>query len=270
MRCSRRDPRLHQTQNFARTGEGFPRRRQESPEFSSDSLSGKNSDVVDFFVACDFLIGSGGWNHDTENLFAILYGLAQELGDARMCAIVGDLPKEQKFSVLRMLRNRGPERFPASLKRLWESFPPLGVQNPKELLPPVVLEKADRIMDGGSLCGKLRGANGKEFLFFIGASSFESDRSMDGLFVGYMSGHIPKSARARYEGWTQRDFCLLLEQAIRTQFRWNSLSDRFVPRDPTQFSDSLGIGVTARRLLRYAVSGQQRQESLMPKNGDSK
>src|SRR5256885_3176699 len=90
-----------------------------------------------------------------------------------------------------------------------------GVSNPKELTEPVRLVAADIIMNGSeSVCGKLRGANGKEFWFYLerGPWAFEPHRE-EGLYVGHTSGDIPETARARFQGWTQADFCLLLERA---------------------------------------------------------
>jgi hypothetical protein len=100
---------------------------------------------------------------------------------------------------------------------------PHGVSNPKELSEPVKLVAADIIMDGSeSVCGKLRGANGKEFWFFLchGPFAFESNPE-EGLYVGYMSGHISwETARARFEGWSEIDFYSLVERTIKDEFTW--------------------------------------------------
>jgi hypothetical protein len=147
---------------------------------------------------------------------------------------------------------------------------PSGVENPKELSKPVRLVAADIIMDGSmSVCGKLRGSHGKEFWFFLrqGPYAFKESASRDDLYVGYMSGHIPESARAKFDGWTEQDFWLLLEQAIRDAFPWDPESGRLVAKDPGEFDSpsqakSFG-GRAAKRLLRRAESFLGRKHSYM-------
>ena len=146
---------------------------------------------------------------------------------------------------------------------------PRGVENPKELTEPVKLVAADVTMNGSeSVCGKLRGANGKEFWFYLerGPWAFEPHRE-EGLYVGYMSGRIPETARARFDGWTEADFCLLLERAIRSEFRWDSARGRLVPTDMSAFDDrsqmeSFGRSA-AKKLLRHAEAILKRKESYM-------
>lgn len=146
---------------------------------------------------------------------------------------------------------------------------PHGVQNPKELSEPVKLVSADIIMNGSeSVCGKLRGANGKEFWFYLehGPWAFEPHRE-EGLYVGYMSGHIPDTAKARFDGWNEADLCLLLERAIRSEFRWDRESRRLVPTDTSAFDDrsemeSFGRSA-ARKLLRHAEAVLKREQSYM-------
>jgi hypothetical protein len=159
------------------------------------------------------------------------------------------------------MRHVGAEDAPAA---------PSGVQNPKELGEPVKLVAADIIMDGSmSVCGKLRGSQGKEFWFFLdqGPYAFGESASKQGLYVGYMSGHIPASARAKFDGWTEHDFWLLLERAIRDAFRWDSESGRLVAKDPEQFdspSQAKSFGPNAaKRLLRRAESVLKRAHSYM-------
>ena len=146
---------------------------------------------------------------------------------------------------------------------------PHGVGNPKELTEPVKLVAADIIMNGSeSVCGKLRGANGKEFWFYLerGPWAFEPHRE-EGLYVGYMSGHITETARARFDGWTEADFCLLLERAIRSEFRWDLETRRLVPTDTSAFDsrsqmESSGRSA-AKKLLRHAETLLKRKESYM-------
>jgi hypothetical protein len=149
---------------------------------------------------------------------------------------------------------------------------PQGVGNPKELTEPVKLVAADIIMNGSdSVCGKLRGANGKEFWFYLerGPWAFEPHRE-EGLYVGYMSGHIPGTARARFAGWTEADFCLLLEGTISSEFRWDSESGRLVPTDKSAFDHRLQMETlgrsAARKLLRYTESVLRRKQSYMGAN----
>lgn len=147
---------------------------------------------------------------------------------------------------------------------------PHGVANPKELTEPVKLVAADIIMDGSmSVCGKLRDSQGKEFWFFLdqGPYAFGESLSKQGLYVGFLSGPIPDSARATFDGWTEIDFCLLLERAIRSEFRWDREIGRLVPTDLNAFDsrsamESFGR-TAARRLLRYAESILRREHSYM-------
>jgi hypothetical protein len=146
---------------------------------------------------------------------------------------------------------------------------PHGVSNPKELTEPVKLVAADIIMNGSeSVCGKLRGANGKEFWFYLerGPWAFEP-HSEEGLYVGHMSGHIPETARARFDGWTEAEFCSLLERAIKDEFTWDRQSHRLVPKAPNafdnrQYMETFGSSA-ARKLLRYAEHGLRRDKTYM-------
>jgi hypothetical protein len=86
-----------------------------------------------------------------------------------------------------------------------------------------------------------------------------------------MGGHIPESSRAKFEGWTEKDFWLLLEQSIRDAFWWEAQSGRLVAKDPNAFdspSQARSFGRTAaRRLLRRAESELKRKHSYMePRN----
>jgi hypothetical protein len=146
---------------------------------------------------------------------------------------------------------------------------PHGVSNPKELTEPVKLVAADIIMDGSeSVCGKLRGDNGKEFWFFLrhGPFAFEPYPE-EGLYVGYMSGHIPETARARFDGWTEPEFYSLLERVIKDEFTWDRQSHRLVPKDPNIFDDTLQMKTfgrtAAKKLLRYAEAKLHRDHSFM-------
>ena len=147
---------------------------------------------------------------------------------------------------------------------------PHGVPNPKDLAEPVKLVAADIIMDGSmSVCGKFRDSRGKEFWFFLdrGPYAFGESESRSGVYVGYVSGHIPAAARAKFEGWTEADFCLLLERTIRAEFAWDSGAGRLVPTDLNAFdsrSQMESFGRTAsKRLLRYAESVLKRKPSYM-------
>ena len=146
---------------------------------------------------------------------------------------------------------------------------PSGVQNPKELTAPVKLVAVDVILDGGSsVCGKLRGSNGKEFWFFLGwGPNVFGKQPLEGLHVGYISGHIPESSRAKFEGWTERDFWLLMEQTIRDAFWWDAESGRLVAKDPNVFdspSQARSFGPNAaKRLLRRAELTLKRKHSYM-------
>jgi hypothetical protein len=147
---------------------------------------------------------------------------------------------------------------------------PHGVSNPKELSEPVKLVAADIIMDGSeSVCGKLRGANGKEFWFFLchGPFAFESNPE-EGLYVGYMSGHISwETARARFEGWSEIDFYSLVERTIKDEFTWDRQIHRFAPKDPKAFDNPTQMETfgrtAAKRLLRYAEAKLHRDHSYM-------
>jgi hypothetical protein len=144
---------------------------------------------------------------------------------------------------------------------------PHGVGNPKELTEPVKLVAADIIMNGSeSVCGKLRGANGQEFWFYLERGPWTSEpHREEGLYVGYLSGHITEAVRARFDGWTEADFCLLFERAIRSEFRWDSETSRLVPTDPNAFDrrtqmETFGRSA-ARKLLRYAEAVLKRKQS---------
>lgn len=146
---------------------------------------------------------------------------------------------------------------------------PHGVSNPKELTDPVKLVAADIMMDGSmSVCGKLRGANGKEFWFLRRMGPFAFDPPPEeGLYVGYMTGHIPESARAKFDGWIETDFWLLIEHAVKDAFRWDPESGRLVAKDPQTFdrsSQAQSFGPSAaKRLLRRAESALKREHSYM-------
>jgi hypothetical protein len=164
-------------------------------------------------------------------------------------------------AAITIVRHLGAEDTPAA---------PSGVQNPKALSEPVKLVAADIMVDGSmSVCGKLRDSQGKEFWFLLrqGPYAFGENASRDGLYVGYMTGHIPESARTKFDGWAEQDFWLLLERTIRDAFRWDPESGRLIAKDPNQFdrpsqAESFGASA-AKRLLRRAESLLKREHSYM-------
>lgn len=197
----------------------------------------------------------------------------QPVRQRRREIVVADLEWRQAMQFSMSIRAIMPLLATSTASALLAAEPPVapsGVKNPKELTEPVKLVAADVIMDGSrSVNGKLRGSQGKEFWFFLrqGPYSFGESASRSGLYVGYVSGHIPESARARFDGWTETDFCLLLERAIRAEFRWDPESGRLIPIDLTAFdsrSQMESFGRTAaKRLLRYAESILKREHSYM-------
>ena len=120
--------------------------------------------------------------------------------------------------------------------------------NPKHLVPPITLTRADYYFDGGSLGGTLCDSRGQHLDFFFD----RSDGSTNGnLYIGFVSGHTKDSMKAHFNGWQADDLYAVIEQTIRQQFVWDATKKKLRPKEPALHPFTV-FGTTAvTSILRY-------------------
>ena len=102
--------------------------------------------------------------------------------------------------------------------------------NPKDLVLPLALTRAEYYLDGGSIGGTLRDSRDKHLDFFFDRG--DAPATAGNIYLGFVSGHIKDSMRARFNGWQADDLYTLIELTIRRQFLWDASMKRLRPRDP--------------------------------------
>jgi hypothetical protein len=137
------------------------------------------------------------------------------------------------------------------------------LNNPRLLLPPLKLTRAEYYMDGGSLGGTLTDCRGNYLDFFF-------DRSLDKenagkIFIGFRSGHGRESMEANYLGWTKEDLFQMIEMAIRQQFVWDAAANdlRAKNEDDVISKGLVGNFHHLKFILRYVEYGLNRHPSFM-------
>lgn len=139
--------------------------------------------------------------------------------------------------------------------------------NPKRLVPPVTLTRAEYYLDGGSLGGTLSDSRGQhlDFFFNLGFDSL-SDRILhDGeIYMGFISGHRNVMMRARFIGWRADDLYALIERTIRDQFLWDAKTKKLRPKNPrTELVPEIFGWVAATGILRHVERKLQREVSYL-------
>ena len=142
------------------------------------------------------------------------------------------------------------------------------LRNPKELVSPIKLTRADYFMDGGSLGGTLTDSRGQHLDFFFARGLSESP--LGNLLIGFRSGHPDASMKPTFDGWKRKDLFLIIEKTIREQFVWDSASKALRPKnsdDPVSqaFAENIPFArLSVKRILRYVEGGLHRKTSYIP------
>lgn len=194
-------------------------------------LAGNDADLLDFVrlvckVEADFY---GGWSHAAQGVYDSFASVADKIGDARLAVSANALNAEEKdllWSVL--LGGAGSseklrEKFPHALATLQNAFSPIGVMNPKRLVSPVWLTRALYCMCDGEVGGTLMDSQGQSLHFH---------KSQQQLYIGFISGHLNDRMKAKFDGWTEDDLWLVVDEAIRNQFVQDQVSRRFRAKNP--------------------------------------
>lgn len=138
---------------------------------------------------------------------------------------------------------------------------PLGAEdslrNPKDLVPPVTLTRADIYLDGGSLGGTLKDSRGQhlDFFFDLGHPNGTGD-----IYIGFISGDPLDSMKPSYKGWNANDLYLMIRGAILQQFVWSADKKKLLPKEPT--SSSTDVSVPAARRFLYYVEDKLKSGSV--------
>jgi hypothetical protein len=142
------------------------------------------------------------------------------------------------------------------------------LKNPKQLVPPIKLTRADYYMDGGSLGGTLTDSRGQHLDFFFGRGLDENP--LGNLLIGFRSGHAGASMKPTFDGWNRDDLYLIIETTIRAQFAWDPVSKTLCPKNPDDpaspaFAENvLFARLSVKRVLRYVEHGLHRKTSYIP------
>jgi hypothetical protein len=140
--------------------------------------------------------------------------------------------------------------------------------NPKELVPPIKLTRADYFMDGGSLGGTLTDSRGQHLDFFFDRGL--TPNPLGNLLIGFRSGHPDASMKPTFDGWKREDLFVIIEKTIREQFIWDATAKTLKPAntaDPVSkaFGDDVLFARKAvKRILRYVESALGRERSYVP------
>ncbi len=122
------------------------------------------------------------------------------------------------------------------------------LSNPKDLVPPIRLTRADIYLDGGSLGGTLCDSKGQRFDFFI---DLNFDHPTGEIYTGSPSGEGRGSKKPTYEGWSKNDFYSVIRDVFHQQFVWTPDKKSLVPKEPASSNfDGLQLLAAARMLER--------------------
>lgn len=190
---------------------------------------GNDEDLLDFVrvvcrVEADFY---GGWSHAAQGLHDEFAAVAAKAGDTRLGLTVNALNLEQKDAIWSVLlgglggAKKLREKFPNTLAILESAFQPIGITNPKQLVPPIWLTRAPYCMCDGETGGTLTDSRGQDFHFY----------SSQQLYVGFISGHLNDRMKARFDGWIEDDLWRLVDDTVKKQFVWDERLRKFQAKD---------------------------------------
>ena len=190
---------------------------------------GNDADLLDFLrlvckIEADF---HGGWSHAAQGVYDTFATVADKAGDTRLALTVNALNLEEKDAIWSVLlggvggARKLREELPNTLTILEGAFLPIGITNPKQLVPPIWLTRAPYCMCDGETGGTLTDSKGQDFHYY----------SRQQLYTGFISGHLNDRMKARFDGWTEDDLWQLVEDTIKKQFVWDESFRRFQVRD---------------------------------------
>jgi len=137
------------------------------------------------------------------------------------------------------------------------------LKNPKDLVPPLKLTRADYYFDGGSLGGTLADSRGRHLDFFFSCGLNPDPHR---LYIGFVSGKPNASMLPKFDGWSAQDLYLLIEHTIRDQFVWDAKARKLRPKqpDPHVFEDHDGFdSFVATQILKYVEKKLHRDQSYL-------
>jgi hypothetical protein len=132
------------------------------------------------------------------------------------------------------------------------------VLNPKLLVPPISLMRADTYLDwDGRVSGILQDSEGRSFQFAVVRNELTVRFAPDRRYPAY--------AAAKFDGWELSDFATLLEATIQRQFTWDAKAQRLRTKNPEEHEarSARFTETGAKRLLRWAEYQLKRKPSFM-------